>query len=196
MDGSLDVALEMLQRQLAHTFAAARWQVEGLSDDEYFWEPLQGCWSVRPRGKARSARPSGRGDWVIDGEWPLAGPPPITTIAWRLVHLAAWTAIYWDWTFAGATRSYDDFEVPGSATEAVLLLGRVQDEFASAVMRLTGSDLMEMRPVHWGEHYPIATLVWQIAVEHLHHSAEIGALRDLRRGAGRSDWWPEPTTTT
>jgi hypothetical protein len=195
MDDSLG-ARGLLQRQLAHAFAASRWQVEGLSDDEYFWEPHAGSWSVRRRGTAPSPQPSGRGEWVIDGEWPLSGPPPLTTIAWRLVHLAAWTAVYADWTFATATRSYDDVEVPGRARDAVLLLHRVQDEFASAVTSLSDHELTEMRPVHWGEHLPVATLVWQIAVEHLHHSAEIGVLRDLRRGSGRSDWWPEPTETT
>jgi hypothetical protein len=62
-------------------------------------------------------------------------------------------------------------------------------------MRLSDRELTETRPVHWGERRPVATLVWQIAVEHLHHSAEIGVLRDLHRGSGRSDWWPEPTGT-
>jgi hypothetical protein len=46
------------------------------------------------------------------------------------------------------------------------------------------------------DRWPTATsesLNRQLApVERLHHSAEIGVLRDLHRGHGRSDWWPEP----
>jgi hypothetical protein len=192
MEGTLDVSVDLLNRQLAHAFAAAQWQVQRLSDEEYFWEPRPGCWSVRPRGRALSAQPSGRGEWVIDGEWPSSGPPPVTTIAWRVVHLAAWTAVYCDWTFATATRSYDDFEVPGHASAAVKVLHDTQEEFASAVAPLTNEDLLELRPAHWGAEYPVGALVWQIVVEHLHHSAEIGVLRDLHRGTGRVDSWPLP----
>jgi hypothetical protein len=34
---------------------------EGLSDEEYFWEPVAGCWSIRPagQGRAATAAPSG-----------------------------------------------------------------------------------------------------------------------------------------
>jgi DinB superfamily len=195
MPGSADVAAGLLRAQVAHAFAAARWQVDGLRDEEYFWEPYPECWSVRRRDAARSAQPCGPGDWVIDGEWPLSGPPPVTTIAFRIVHLVAWTAVYADWMFADATRSYADFEIPGHAQAAVALLHRVQDEFSAAVVPLRDESLQELRLAHWGEEYPVGMLVWQIAVEHLHHSAEIGLLRDLQRGVARSDVWPEPVTT-
>lgn len=194
MTSARDAVSDLLRAQLAHAFTAARWQVEGLSNDEYFWEPQPECWSVRPRGAARSRQPCGLGDWVIDGEWPLPGPVPVTTIAFRLMHLVAWTAVYADWTFGTATRSYADFEVPGEAPAAVMMLQEVQDEFSAAVERLSDENLGQLRPVHWGAEHPIGVLVWQIAVEHLHHSAEIGVLRDLHRGVARSDRWPEPVT--
>jgi DinB superfamily len=195
MDAWVDSSAALLHRQLSHAFGAARWQVAGLTDDEYFWEPHPRCWSVRRRSSAVSAAPSGIGEWVTDGEWPPSGEPPITTIAWRLMHLAAWTEVYRNWTFDDATRSYDDIEVPDDADAAVRLLHVVQGEFSDAVAPLGDRDLMELRRAHWGDEYPIGALVWQIAVEHLHHSAEIGVLRDLRRGHARSEWWPEPVAS-
>ena len=33
-----------------------RARLAGLTDEEYFWEPVADCWSVRPRGTARSWR--------------------------------------------------------------------------------------------------------------------------------------------
>nr|BFE77476.1 hypothetical protein GCM10020093_000770 [Planobispora longispora] len=33
--------------------------LDGLTDDEYFWEPVDGCWSVRPRGAAAPRSPPG-----------------------------------------------------------------------------------------------------------------------------------------
>ena len=40
---------------------------------------------------------------------------PVTTIAWRVIHLAAWTDIYRDWTFGDTRPRLGDFEVPGDA---------------------------------------------------------------------------------
>jgi len=49
----------------------------GLTDDEYFWEPVPGCCTVR-----RTESGDYRAD---DADRP--GNPPLTTIAWRLWHL-------------------------------------------------------------------------------------------------------------
>jgi hypothetical protein len=185
----------LLRNQLEHAFEAARWQVEGLTDDEYFWEPADRCWSVRRRADARSTTPCGRGDWVIDDEWPPRGAPPVTTIGWRVVHLIAWTDVYCNWTFGDATRSYVAIDVPGDARTAVEELARAQREFAAAVSTVGDDDFAEERTAHWGQRFPIGVLVWQIMVEHLHHAAEIGVLRDLHRGHGRTDPWPEPTSS-
>ncbi|HSP28714.1 MAG TPA: DinB family protein, partial [Ilumatobacteraceae bacterium] len=50
----------------------------GLTNDEYFWEPAPGCWTIR-------RRPDGA--WISDGALPRPDPEPFTTIAWRLWHL-------------------------------------------------------------------------------------------------------------
>jgi hypothetical protein len=36
-------------------------RLEGLTDAEYVWEPVGGCWTLR-RQKS--------GTWVLDGKWP------------------------------------------------------------------------------------------------------------------------------
>ena len=45
--------------------------------------------------------------------------------------------------------------------------------------------LIELRPAHYGPHLPIHRLVSGIAVEHIHHGAEIGLCAILRRGHAR-----------
>ena len=40
-----------------------RHRCDGLTDDEYFWEPAPGCWSIRPNAG---------GEWRAD--WPLPRP--------------------------------------------------------------------------------------------------------------------------
>src|SRR5439155_21377212 len=68
------------QRQL-------RPRLDGLTDGEYFREPVPGCWSVRRRAESDPSVAHGAGEYVIESAWPEPTPPPVTTIAWRLGHL-------------------------------------------------------------------------------------------------------------
>jgi hypothetical protein len=52
-------------------------RLAGLTDDEYFWEPVPGCCTIR---RTES------GDYPAD-DADRPGNPPFTTIAWRLWHL-------------------------------------------------------------------------------------------------------------
>ncbi|MER6978520.1 DinB family protein [Streptomyces carpinensis] len=44
----------------------AQVRLTGLGDEEYLWEPVPGCWSIRRRGEAVTPRAFGPGDWVLD----------------------------------------------------------------------------------------------------------------------------------
>jgi hypothetical protein len=51
----------------------------GLTDAEYSWEPAPVVWTVRP----------GTDDvWRADWQEPEPDPAPLTTIAWRVWHIA------------------------------------------------------------------------------------------------------------
>ncbi|MFJ7073711.1 DinB family protein [Streptomyces sp. NPDC098781] len=41
-------------------------RLKGLGDEEYLWEPVPGCWSIRRRGEATTPRAFGPGEWVLD----------------------------------------------------------------------------------------------------------------------------------
>ena len=176
-------AADQLRATLSQAFESMRWIVEGLTDDEYFNEPVTRCWSVRRRADAGPGW--GTGDWICEDAWPQPDPLPVTTIAWRLVHTCAWTDVYRDWTFGDAKLRLADIEVAGSAGDALDWLGDSQEDFAAHVASLTDTELDDVRPAHWGALLPIGDLVGSIAVEHIHHGAEIGVLRDLYRGSAR-----------
>ncbi|MGW7423962.1 DinB family protein [Streptomyces sp. NPDC054813] len=44
----------------------AQVRLTGLGDEEYLWEPVPGCWSVRRREEATTPGAYGLGDWVLD----------------------------------------------------------------------------------------------------------------------------------
>jgi len=79
-----------------------------------------------------------------------------------------------------------DADVPGNASEGLEWLYDSQDQFIRAVDALDDGSVFELRPAHWGESVPVVNLVSLMLAEHVHHIAEVGVLRDLRRGRARS----------
>jgi DinB family protein len=174
---------ETLRDQLDfHYRELFRPRLEGLTDEEYLWEPVPGCWSIRPRAEATSPDAAGGGDLVLDYAWPEPTPAPVTTIAWRLGHvirgcLAFRTANH----FGGPPADYETWVYAGTADEAIAQLDTAYDSWTAGVETL-GEDGLA-RPVGpaegpWAE-APYADLVLHINRELIHHGAEICLLRDL-----------------
>lgn len=176
---SLPSAAEVLKVQLRHAWLGSRRVLEGLTTDEYFWEPASPCWSVRLRDP--SVRGWGSGEFVCEDAWPPPDPLPTTTIAWRVIHLAAWTDIYRGFAFDGTQPDLNDADVPGDCDGGLAWLIEAQDAFIDAVEGVGDESVFEPRPAHWGESVPLVHLVTGLLTEHVHHLAEIGTLRDLRQ---------------
>jgi hypothetical protein len=160
-------------------------KLEGLTDDEYFWEPVSGCWSVR----SRDAVPPGQhvfgsGPFVL--EWTLPDPavPPVTTIAWRLAHiivgcLGERNAGH----FGGPPVTWDTFEYAGTAEQALAQLDSAYAVWIKGARDLGYEGLNQPSGEAEGPYadYPLAALILHINREVLHHGAEIALLRDLYR---------------
>lgn len=162
-------------------------RLEGLTDDEYFWEPVTGCFSVRKRGAATAPRAAGAGEYVYEFAYPEPEIPPVTTIAWRLAHVivgvfGARNAAH----FGGPPAGWDTFSYAGTAGEALAQLDDAYATWIEGVRRLGPDGLA--RPCGPAEgpfsDYPLAELVLHINREALHHWAEIALLRDLYRWKG------------
>ena len=103
-------------------------RLTGMTDDEYFWEPVPGCWSIRPRATAVTRMAAGKGDLVIDFEFPEPTPTPVTTIAWRLGHIGSGVLGFRaDNHFGRGAPNFDEVEWPASAEAAIAY---VEDGYA------------------------------------------------------------------
>jgi hypothetical protein len=164
-------------------------RLDGMSDAEYFWEPVPG-WSLRRRGESSAPIAVGAGEYVVEFAFPQPDPPPVTTIAWRLAHLivgvfGARVASH----FGGPPLDWEKFEYADTAAGALAQLDEVYAAWVAGVRGLGNDGLaVPCGPAEgpWAE-FSMADLVLHINREAIHHGAEIALLRDLYRGKGAGD---------
>jgi hypothetical protein len=163
---------EWLAFSLENAWAFLRRRLEGLTDAELFWQPVTDCWTVRQDENGR---------WIIDYAWPEPEPSPFTTIAWRLVHVAACKIMYYEYAFGPGKLAWDELDIPHAAGDAIAWLETGHAQLNTALAGLNDAELAEMRPTNWDEIWPTWRIFWTMAAHDLQHGGEIGCLRDLYR---------------
>ncbi|CAL9324963.1 DinB family protein [Streptomyces sp. SudanB182_2057] len=166
-----------------------------MTDDEYFWEPVPGCWSVRRREDGPGPRATflaGAGDWGRDAAaYPHPWPPPFTTIAWRLSHLGEMLTLRADHTAGGRRLTRDDYRISGDAATATAAFGSGAEAWRKALLGADDTALDTVGycayPYGGDPEEPFLDIVWWVNQELLHHGAEIALLRDLYHARARAD---------
>jgi uncharacterized damage-inducible protein DinB len=169
-------------------------RLEGLTDQEYLWEPVANCWSVRQTGDGLWRADIGPHGTAVSGEVSRSCPP-VTTIAWRMWHLGATPAPGWPpydvdsgtafvkaWFEQGATP---DIGV-GSADAAIDLLRTNWSRFATLSASFSDEELFEGMgdaAAHYRDS-SLYSLLLHIVDELIHHGAEVAVMRDLYAAAG------------
>jgi DinB superfamily len=141
-----------------------------MTDAEFFWEPAPDCWTVWREAD---------GSWTYHYAWPAPEPAPVTTIAWRLVHIAADNWIYWEWAFGPGVRTFPDLPVPSTAADALRTWRDSRGAITQWLRSATEDALAEPRPCHLGEPKSAGDVIAILLDEQIHHGAEIALLRDL-----------------
>ncbi|NHC15078.1 DinB family protein [Motilibacter deserti] len=172
----------LLREQITwHWDNQLRARLDGLRDEEYFWEPAPG-WNVRPRGTGTAPVQGGSGTMTIDFAFPEPDPPPFTTIAWRLGHVIVGVLAVRNAThFGGPPASYQSFDYAATADDALAQLDAAYSAWIAGVESLGESGLRRPSGPEEGEYaeLPLATLVLHISRELIHHLSEVCLLRDL-----------------
>ncbi|MCP2256511.1 DinB superfamily protein [Streptoalloteichus tenebrarius] len=193
-----DFARERLVRRLSgpdvDSGDGVRVPVTAMTDEEYLWEPVPGCWSVRPRARAHGPGPGpgpgasllvGAGEWGRDGGRPHPYPPPITTIAWRLHHLGEMLALRADHVIGSHALTENEYAFPGDAAGGVAAFDSAAEAWRRALLAADNTALDRVGhstyPDGSDPDVPFVEVVWWINQELLHHGAEIALLRDLYR---------------
>jgi hypothetical protein len=165
--------LDLLVRQLDTSYEALRERCEGMTDDEYLWEPVPGCVTVRRHGDR----------WTFDAGGHDADPPPFVTIAGRLAHLTNGCLLSrWDSTF-GSHSMREHREFFGTAAEGLAAFDDAFRKWRDGLGTLTDDQLdvvgLSQLPDGLDPDLPFGDILWWNNRELIHHGAEIAMLRDL-----------------
>ena len=143
-----------------------------LTDQEFFWEPVPDCWRIYQ---------TEHGQWTYDYAIPHPHPSPLTTIGWRLIHIASCKIMYYEYAFGPAKRTFPELVIPHTAADAVRWLEDGHSLLTSALSQSTDSTLEQTARTNWGEWLPTWQIFWILISHDIQHGAEIGCLRDLYR---------------
>jgi len=178
----LDWNAELVDQLESHWQRQLRPRLNGLTDDEYFWQPAPDCWTVSRQGQSSAPISFGTGEFTMDYGQPTNDPEPVTTIAWRLAHLIVGFAETNASHFGGPAADITTFAYAGTAKEALRQLDDTHERWVNGVRRLGTEGLARpqgpKQPPEFAD-APMAKLILYTNLEVIHHGAEICLLRDL-----------------
>ena len=164
-------------------------RLEGLTDAEYQWAPAEPSWTVHS---------DATGKVVVDQEWPEPVPPPVPTIAWRLVHIGVGCFAVRASTFFGDGSVPDDAsmfdprhvpaDLPSTADAGLAFLDHWYSRWHDGIRGLDDTGLAKPLGPKGGQYADdtMLGLITHINREVMHHGAEICLLRDLYRAGSFS----------
>lgn len=157
--------------------ALIRPRLEGLSDEEYLWEPAPGTLTVR-RGP--------RGAWSLDAP---ADDFPLGNIAWRMTHLSSSLAAHpvAGVAFGPGWARPDLGEPTGSAEEGLKRLDAANAHWRASLAALSDDDFDRTLGPAAGPYADstVLEIVLHVHNESMQRGADLCLLRDLYLKLGR-----------
>jgi hypothetical protein len=167
-------------------------RLEGLTDDEFRWQPVPGSWTVRRLGDGRT---------VVDNRQVPGADVPPPGIAWRVAHLievygsprnSRWLRA----EVASPPTRISPWEIAFGADESRAILGRAMAHWVEVLEAKSDDELAQKLGPDSGDYADdtLNAFVLHQLDEAIHHGAEVGLLRDLYGSRHRSD--DDPTAAS
>ncbi|WP_239163144.1 DinB family protein [Paractinoplanes rishiriensis] len=178
----VDWNAELVDQLEWHWQHQLRPRLDGLTDDEYYWQPVAGCWTLSRRGQSSAPMSIGVGDFTLDYAEQPHGREPVTTIAWRLAHMIAVFGPPSVPHFEGTRLEHPRVAYSGTADGALRQLDDGYEAWIRDVRGLGSAGLAvrqgALSPPEYAD-APLAKLIMHVHREAIHHGAEVSLLRDL-----------------
>ena len=162
------VLFDQFDRYWTHT---VRPGLAAVTEAEYLWEPFPNCLSVRKQAD---------GSWMPDLGTPApAGFEPLTTIAWRMEHIARMLAEAAESHFG--THDLDP-DAAGTAAKALRRIDEAYGAWTRAIDALDEAGLGQPADVSEGdEQTPFAELAVHLNCELIRQGGQVSVMRDMYR---------------
>jgi hypothetical protein len=169
------VVLDDVLDSLDQTWSQLSERLSGLTVDEYLWQPAAHCWTVHADDAGGAA---------VDEHDHEADPAPLTTIAWRMWHMAV------DCLDSYSSRAFDrtGSGLTGTAwvldpDEAGMRLERAWRVFRDGLADGGSDRMFDLLGPSWGPYADSTVLALALHAQRevTHHGAEVALLRDLFR---------------
>src|SRR5712691_610699 len=168
----------MLLTMLDEAYDRLRSRLHGLSDEEFFWQPVPNSWTIY--------RDPQTSRWTYHYAIPDPMPAPVTTIGWQLVHVALCKIMYHEWAFGAAKLTWPELDIPSTTDQTIALLEQGQALLRADLQTLAEAELDEPRKTNWGELWPAWRIFWTMTDHDAFHGGVIGYLRDLYYWSNRN----------
>jgi hypothetical protein len=181
-DSDRPIEIALLAAQLDTSMEIFWERLNGLTDEEYLWEPGPGALSLRPRDQVKTTYAFGKGDlaWEYESD---PQPAPLRTIAWLMWHIIDMCFGRADWTDGEHRLAGDDIECSPTADAAVEQMRAAVARWRSVFDSLPPEDYAQVGrssyPQGLDPTFPLRDILWWMNREIIHHTAEIALLRDL-----------------
>jgi len=162
--------VELLSAALEQSYARLRARLDGITDEEFFWQPAPASWTIY------QDRP---GHWTYHYAIPDPEPAPTTTIGWQLVHLGTGKVMYHEYAYGEGRLTWPQLDIPDGAVSALDLLEKGHLLLRDDLRATDESGLDERRKTNWGESWPAWRIFSAMADHDAFHGGVIGYLRDL-----------------
>lgn len=190
-----ETAKDILLLGLASGELRFRETISDISAEEYLWEPIPPAEQISdlllpPERKKVWRVFQKEGIWTYDYTAEGLNPPPFTTIAWIMNHIAQTADMYLYCVKTGkpesAERSWEDLPVPydflGMCAYTFEILENVRQYLLGIQKGHITNELNKLTPAPWGEMRPTYTNIWGGVIEHvIQHAMQIAARKDRIR---------------
>lgn len=160
-----------------YAYTRLRDRLNGIDDTEFAWEPVPGSWTIRELPDGTFA-PDGND---VSGSHAYA--PPLTTLAWRVWHIADLLEADRSGTWLGLEVEENRGPVPGTVVDALDRLDRAASIWQTRLASVDDTELAAPIGTFAGPYADASrnSFALHILDELIHHGAEVALLRDLYR---------------
>ncbi len=161
--------LHMLIWQLESWFQELVRTLSEISEEEAKWKPTTHSKTVDVLSQWYGKRKDWISEQLLD---------PISTIEYKVVHLAQWKHRFYEYTFREGSWKWIDLECP-EWPQCIEYLRQTQQSVVEALQTLTDEQLDDRVPTYWKEAWSMKKLISTLSYHDAYHLGQIHTIRNL-----------------